>query len=125
MTMYNLCELLFAIPPLPTSVVPTNRDLEGDVLVVPTYIALVYNAPQTQSVVPTNCIVWSSMLVPTYHSSIQCGRIGVERGEGPGEEGLRWYPVLAPAAAKQDTTSSFIRGLYHPRVVSLITILIS
>ena len=52
--MYHLCELLVAIPPLPTSVVPTNRDLEGDVLVVPTYIAVVYNAPQTQSVVPTS-----------------------------------------------------------------------
>ena len=52
---------------------------------------------------PTNHIVWRDMLV-------QCKRSGVERGGGgeeeePGEEGLRWYPVLAPAAAKQDTAT--------------------
>ena len=30
-------------------------------------------------------------------------------GEGPGEEGLRWYPVLPTPAAKQDTDNpSFI-----------------
>ena len=76
-----------------------------------------------QPTVLYEALCWYQHIILVYNAEGEKWRVGC--GEGPGEEGLRWYPVLPPAAAKQDTTSSFIRGMSHPRVVSLITILIS
>ena len=56
------------------------------------------------SAVPTN-----SCSVPTNISLCTMGKDWSGEGEGPGEEGLRWYPVLPTPAAKQDTDNpSFI-----------------
>ena len=76
--MYRLYASLFAVPPLPPSVVPT------------------YQPHCMERYVGTMQKEWS-------------GEGGEEEEEEeeeePGEEGLRWYPVLAPAAAKQDTAT--------------------
>ena len=50
------------------------------------------------SAVPTN-----SCSVPANISLCTMGKDWSGEGEGPGEEGLRWYPVLPTPAAKQDT----------------------